>query len=76
MSGFKDLECIIMRSNNVEMKFCRPDNKQEITQHARFVRLNNMKLYKDSSIDDMVELVKSCQTKDGWVLMIEPEIYG
>lgn len=76
LRGFKDIQTVSMRSNNVCMTFCKPDNKDLITRHARFVRMNNMKLYKDSSVEDMVKLVKQCQTKDGWVLLIEPEQFG
>ena len=75
LKGFKNIEKIIMRSNNVTMTFVKPDDK-EIEKHARFIRLNNMKKYKNYSIPEMIDEVKKCTTKDGWVLLLTPNQFG
>lgn len=73
ISGFKNLKKIMMRNNNVRIIFVKPDNNDAILRQARFVRMNNMNLFKDTPIDELVTMVKQCQTKDGWVVLFEPE---
>jgi hypothetical protein len=73
LSGFKNIETVTMRSNNVRMTFVKPNNNGAIMRQARFIRMNNMKLFKDTPIDELVDMVKKCQTKDGWVVLFEPE---
>ena len=73
LKGFKDVDIIDMGNNNVEIKFFKlssPLSKEHIIRHARFVRMNNMAKYKDYSVDQMVELVEQCVTKDGWVVTV------
>ena len=72
LRGFKNIKKIVLRSNNVHISFIKPDDNDAITRQARFIRLNNMKLYKDTPINELVDLVKQCQTKDGWVVLFEP----
>lgn len=72
LRGFKNIKKVVLRSNNVHISFIKPTDKDVIQRHARFIRLNNMKLYKDTSIDELVEIVLKCQTKDGWVVLFEP----
>ena len=76
VSGFKNLDKIIMRNNNVRLTFVKPNNGTAIMRQARFIRMNNMKLFKDTPIDELVSMVKQCQTKDGWVILFEPEQFG
>jgi hypothetical protein len=76
LRGFKNLKKVTLRNNNVHIVFVKPDDKRMIERHAKFVRLNNMKLYKDAKLDEMVDLVMKCQTKDGWVVILEPEQFG
>jgi len=73
--GFKNLKKITMRNNNVRITFVKPNDSTAIMRQARFIRMNNMKLFKDTPIDELVKMVKECQTKDGWVLLFEPEQY-
>ena len=73
--GFKNLDKIIMRNNNVRLIFVKSNNSAAIMRQARFIRMNNMKLFKDTPIDELVSMVKQCQTKDGWVILFEPEQY-
>ena len=75
LRGFKDLEMVTMKSNNVSIKFVKPTAKQFIERQARFIRMNNMKLFKDTPIEELVDMVKECRTKDGWVVLFEPEQY-
>lgn len=75
VSGFNNLDKIIMRNNNVRLTFVKPNNEAAIMRQARFIRMNNMKLFKDMPIDELVSMVKQCQTKDGWVILFEPEQY-
>ena len=72
LRGFKNIKKVVLRSNNVHITFIKPDNNDAITMHARFIRINNMKLFKDTPINELVDLVKQCQTKDGWVVLFEP----
>ncbi len=71
--GFKNIDKIIMRNNNVRLTFVKSNNEMAIMRQARFIRMNNMKLFKDTPIDELVSMVKQCQTKDGWVVLFEPE---
>ena len=73
--GFKNLKKIIMRSNNVRITFIKPNNGTAIMRQARFIRMNNMKLFKDTPINELTDMVRKCQTKDGWILLFEPEQY-
>lgn len=74
LKGFKDLKEIHMYNNNVEISFCRPGT-EKIMHHARFVRMNNMKEFKDYSLDDMMSVVNQCATADGWVVCIQPKYF-
>lgn len=73
LNGFNDLETIHLKNNNVQLSFVSPKRKDLIDRYARFIRINNMQKYKNSSIDDMKSLVESCKTTDGWIVMLEPE---
>ena len=75
LGGFKNLEKVTARSNNVKISFVKPDNKREIERQARFIRMNNMKLFKSTPMDELIDMVKECRTKDGWVVLFEPEQY-
>jgi len=75
LKGFKNLEKIMMRSNNVRLTFVKLNNGSAIMRQARFIRMNNMKLFKDTPIEELIDMVKKCQTKDGWVVLFEPEQY-
>ena len=73
LRGFKNINKVTMRSNNVRMTFIKPNDKRMIERQARFIRMNNMKLFKDTPIQDLIDMVLKCQTKDGWVVLFEPE---
>lgn len=75
LRGFKNINKVTMRSNNVKMTFVKPNDKRTIERQARFIRMNNMKLFKDTPIQDLIDMVLKCQTKDGWVVLFEPEQY-
>ena len=72
LRGFKNIKKVVLRSNNVHISFIKPNDNDTITRQARFIRMNNMKLFKDTPIDELVSMVKQCQTKDGWVVLFEP----
>ena len=72
LKGFKNIKKVVLRNNNVLITFIKPTDKDTIQRQARFIRLNNLKLYKDTPIDELVSIVKQCQTKDGWVVLFEP----
>lgn len=74
--GFTDLKYITMRNNNVCITFCKPTDDEFIKKQARFNRMNNLKELKDIPIDDIVNSIKTCQTKDGWVVVVTPEKFG
>ncbi len=74
LRGFKDLKEIHMYNNNVVIFFYRPGT-EKIMHHARFVRMNNMKEFKDYSLDDMMDVVNQCTTADGWVVCIQPKYF-
>lgn len=73
--GFKNLQKVIIRNNNVKLMFIKKPDEKMIDRQARFIRLNNMKLFKDTPIEEIAEIVKQCQTKDGWLIIFEPEQY-
>ena len=73
LKGFKNLDTVYIKSNNVQLAFISPKRKDLIDRYARFIRINNMPKYKNVSIDDIKALVESCKTDDGWIVMFEPE---
>lgn len=75
LSGFDNINYIQMRNNNVHIYFVRLKNDEYIERYAKFVRLMNMKEYKNYSISQMIDLVKSCHTSDGWVLGFQPDTF-
>lgn len=75
LRGMPDVKKVIMKNNNVHIMFVRPENDLYINRYAMFVRMNNMKLYKNASKQEMIDLVLRCKTKDGWVVIIEPESF-
>ena len=72
LRGFKNIKKVVLRSNNVHISFIKPNDNDVIMRQVRFIRMNNMKLFKDTPIDELVSMVKQCQTKDGWVVLFEP----
>lgn len=75
IKGFRAVRRIVMRSNNVRLMFVLPDDKNAIEQYAKYIRLNNMNEFRNTSLNELVDMVKKCQTKDGWVVIFEPEQY-
>lgn len=73
LNGFKNLDTVYIKSNNVQLAFVSPKRKDLIDRQARFIRINNMPKYKNVSIDDIKALVESCKTEDGWIVILEPE---
>lgn len=73
VSGLKNLEKVIMRNNNVRISFIKPDNRELITRQAKFIRLNNMPKLKDAPISEIEDWITQCKTKDGWIVLFEPE---
>lgn len=74
VSGFYNLKKVVIRSNNVGFSFVRPSDDYAIRTHANFVKFNsnNPNQY-NGRTEELIDEVRKCQTKDGWVLMIEPE---
>lgn len=72
LRGFKNIKKVVLRNNNVHISFIKPNDNDTITRYARFIRMNNLKLYKDTPIDEIVNMVRQCQTKDGWIVLFEP----
>ena len=75
LKGFKNIKKVILRNNNVRITFVKPTDETSIARQVRFIRMNNMNLFKDTPIDELTSMVKQCQTKDGWVVLFEPEQY-
>ena len=72
VSGFNNLKRVTIRSNNVGFSFVRPDDDYAIRMHASFIKFNGNNQY-NGRMEELIDEVRKCQTKDGWVLMIEPE---
>lgn len=72
LRGFKNIKKVVLSSNNVHISFIKPNDNDVIMRQARFIRMNNMKLFKDTPIDELVYMVRQCQTKDGWIVLFEP----
>lgn len=75
IKGFKDLNVIYFSNNNVEIKFVTPKRRDDINQHAKYIRLNNLKKYKDYSMGTLVKMVEDCHTSDGWIVMVTKKYY-
>ena len=78
LSGLKDLNNISISNNNVIMMFFKvddPDVKKNIENHAKYVRMNNLRAYKDQTIPDMYNRVLETKTTDGWVVCIEKKYF-
>lgn len=79
ISGFKNLNKIIMSNNNVNIMFFNTkfynDVAKNIEQHARYIRLNNLKAAKEQPIEEIVDRILQTKTADGWVVCIEKSYF-
>ena len=78
ISGFNNLDVITLSSNNVEVKFVRPHTSEgdaAILRHARYLRINNMKEFRDISPETIGDWVVNCVTDDGWCMLVEKKYY-
>jgi len=72
LRGFKNIKKVVLRNNNIYISFIKSNDNDAIMRQARFIRMNNMKLFKDTPIDELANMVRQCQTKDGWVVLFVP----
>ena len=76
LSGFKDIEQINLSNNNVSITFAKIHTKNgdsAIFQHAKYIRLNNMKEFKDISPETIRQWIYDCATDDGWCMFVEKQ---
>lgn len=75
LSGFKNVERITFANNNVEITFVKIGNRKAIERQARYIRMNDMKKYKEYQFGALIKKVEDCSTPDGWIMLISKRIF-